>query len=212
MKTLAISANIRKSVGKSDSKALRNQGMVPCVLYGGEKQVCFYAETNAFRNLVYTPEVYFVELNIDNNKYKAIMQDIQFHPVTDKILHIDFLEIFDDKEITISIPVTLKGLAIGVRNGGNLLHRRKKIITRGLPANLPDAIEVNIEELKIGDFIFLIFLSLSYLSLRSNLIGNIGYLDLAAAIIEVNGDSKITPAKLFFCAISVATPVPNDSP
>ena len=155
MKTLAISANIRKSVGKSDSKALRNQGMVPCVLYGGEKQVCFYAETNAFRNLVYTPEVYFVELNIDNDKYKAIMQDIQFHPVTDKILHIDFLEIFDDKEVTISIPVTLKGLAIGVRNGGNLLHRRKKIITRGLPSNLPDAIEVNIEELKIGDFIYI---------------------------------------------------------
>jgi len=123
MKTLAISANIRKSVGKSDSKALRNQGMVPCVLYGGEKQVCFYAETNAFRNLVYTPEVYFVELNIDNNKYKAIMQDIQFHPVTDKILHIDFLEIFDNKEVTISIPVTLKGLAIGVRNGGNLLFQ-----------------------------------------------------------------------------------------
>ena len=155
MKTLAISANIRKSVGKSDSKALRNQGMVPCVLYGGEKQVCFYAETNAFRNLVYTPEVYFVELNIDNNKYKAIMQDIQFHPVTDKILHIDFLEIFDDKEVTISIPVTLKGLAIGVRNGGNLLHRRKKIITRGLPSNLPDAIEVNIEDLNIGDFIYI---------------------------------------------------------
>ena len=103
MKTLAISANVRKSVGKSDSKALRNQGMVPCVLYGGEKQVCFYAETNAFRNLVYTPEVYFVELNIDNDKYKAIMQDIQFHPVTDKILHIDFLEIFDDKEVTISM-------------------------------------------------------------------------------------------------------------
>ena len=83
------------------------------------------------------------------------MQDIQFHPVTDKILHIDFLEIFDDKEVTISIPVTLKGLAIGVRNGGNLLHRRKKIITRGLPSNLPDAIEVNIEELKIGDFIYI---------------------------------------------------------
>ena len=83
------------------------------------------------------------------------MQDIQFHPVTDKILHIDFLEIFDNKEVTISIPVTLKGLAIGVRNGGNLLHRRKKIITRGLPSNLPDAIEVNIEELKIGDFIYI---------------------------------------------------------
>ena len=155
MKTLAISAKIRQSVGKSDSKALRNQGMVPCVLYGGEKQVCFYAEANAFRNLVYTPDIFFVELNIDGTKYKSIMQDIQFHPVTDKILHIDFLEIFDNKEITISIPVILKGLAIGVRNGGNLIHRRRKIITKGLPLNLPDAIEVNIEELKIGQFIYI---------------------------------------------------------
>ena len=153
MKTLAISAKSRDKVGKSNTRQLRNQGNVPCVLYGGEKQVCFFAHENEFRKLVYTPDVFIVELNIDGEVKRAIMQDIQFHPVTDKILHIDFLEIFDDKEVTISIPVTLKGLAIGVRNGGNLLHRRKKIITRGLPSNLPDAIEVNIEELKIGDFI-----------------------------------------------------------
>ena len=83
------------------------------------------------------------------------MQDIQFHPVTDKILHIDFLEVFDDKEVTVEIPVILQGMSPGVRNGGNLLFRRKKIITRAIPGNLPDAIEVDISELKIGDFIYI---------------------------------------------------------
>jgi len=155
MKSLAISAKTREKVGKSDSKALRNQGKVPCVLYGGEKQVSFYAHENDFRKLVYTSDVFLVELNIDGTKFSAIMQDIQFHPVTDKILHIDFLQVFDDKEITVSIPVKLTGLSIGVRNGGNLMHRRKSIITRALPANLPDAITIDISDLKIGMFVYI---------------------------------------------------------
>ena len=155
MKSLAISVKKRENVGKSDSKALRNQGKVPCVLYGGEKQVSFYAHENDFRKLVYTSDVFLVKLNIDGTKFSAIMQDIQFHPVTDKILHIDFLQVFDDKEITVSIPVKLTGLSIGVRNGGNLMHRRKSIITRALPANLPDAITIDISDLKIGMFVYI---------------------------------------------------------
>ena len=155
MKSLAISVKSRENVGKSNTRALRNQGNVPCVLYGGEKQVCFYAHENDFRKLVYTPDVFIVELNIDGETKRAIMQDIQFHPVTDKILHIDFLEVFNDKEVTVSIPVILNGLAIGVRNGGNLMFRRRKIITRGLVENLPDAIEINIEDIKIGQFIYI---------------------------------------------------------
>ncbi len=155
MKTLAISAKQRENVGKTSTRALRNQGKVPCVLYGGEKQVAFHAHENDFRKLVYTPDVFIVELDIEGFKVKAIMQDIQFHPVTDKILHIDFLEITDDKAITVSIPVILNGLAIGVRDGGNLMFRRRKIITRGLTANLPNAIEINIEDVKIGQFIYI---------------------------------------------------------
>ena len=160
MKTLAISAKSREKVGKSNTRQLRNQGNVPCVLYGGEKQVCFYAHENEFRKLVYTPDVFIVELDIDGEVKRCIMQDIQFHPVSDKILHIDFLEVFDDKPITVSIPVILKGLAIGVRNGGNLLFRRRKIITRGLAASLPDAIEIDIENVKIGEFIYIKDISL----------------------------------------------------
>ena len=155
MKSLAISVIEREKVGKSNTRSLRNQGKVPCVLYGGEKQVCFYAHENDFRNLVNTPDVYVVELDISGKKTRAIMQDIQFHPVTDSILHIDFLEIFEDQEITIDIPVILNGLAIGVRNGGNLMFRRRKIITRGLIENMPDAIELDIEHLKIGQFIYI---------------------------------------------------------
>jgi len=155
MKTLAISAKARNGTGKTDSKALRNQGNVPCVLYGGEKQVCFYAHENDFRNLVYTPDVFIVELDIEGEKYRAVMQDLQFHPVTEKLLHLDFLEIFDDKEVTVTIPVHLKGNAVGIRDGGILSFRRRKIITRAIPANLPDYIEINIENVEIGQSIFI---------------------------------------------------------
>ena len=155
MKTLAISVKERQNVGKTNTRALRNQGNVPCVLYGGEKQVTFYAHENDFRKLVYTPDTFLVELSIDGTMTRAIMQDIQFHPVTDKIIHIDFLEVFTDKAITVSVPVILEGASIGVKNGGNLMFRRPKIITKGLAANLPDAITISIEHLKIGMFIYI---------------------------------------------------------
>ena len=155
MKTLAINVIEREQVGKSNTRALRNQGNVPCVLYGGEKQVTFYAHENEFRKLVYTPDVFIVELDIDGKKYNAIMQDIQFHPVTEKILHIDFLQVFDDKPVTVSIPVILNGIAEGVRQGGVMMFRRNKIITKGFVKDLPDAIELNIEHLKIGMFIYI---------------------------------------------------------
>ena len=155
MKTLAISAKTRNGTGKTDSKALRNQGNVPCVLYGGEKQVCFYAHENDFRNLVHTPDVFIVELDIEGEKYRAVMQDLQFHPVTDKLLHLDFLQIFEDKEVTVTIPVRLEGMSVGIRNGGVLSFRRRKIITRAIPGNLPDYIEINIEDLDIGQSIFI---------------------------------------------------------
>ena len=145
MKTLAINVKEREKVGKTNTRTLRNQGNVPCVLYGGEKQVTFYAHENDFRKLVYTPDTFLVQLDFNGKKIRAIMKDIQFHPLTDKILHIDFLEVFEDKAVTVSIPVVLNGAAAGVRNGGVLMFRRNKIITKGLIANLPDAIELNIE-------------------------------------------------------------------
>ena len=154
MKTFALSAESRET-NKIANRALRNQGKVPCVLYGGEKQVYFSVSENDLNKLVNTPAVYIVEIDFEGTTYRAILQDIQFHPLTDRINHVDFLQIFDDKEVTMNIPVNFNGSAIGVKNGGNLVIRRRSIKTRALPANLPDAIEVNIEDLKIGKTIFI---------------------------------------------------------
>ena len=154
MKTLAINVKERENVGKTNTRALRNQGNVPCVLYGGEKQVTFYAHENDFRKLVYTPDTFVVELDIDGTVTKAIMQDIQFHPVTDKILHIDFLEVFDDKDVTVSVPVILNGLAIGVRNGGKLRKTLRKLSIRSTPENLPDNVTIDITPMTIGEKVY----------------------------------------------------------
>ena len=154
MKTFALGANVRET-NKIANRALRNQGKVPCVLYGGEKQVYFSATENDLNKLVNTPDVYLLNIDVDGESFQAILQDIQFHPLTDRIIHIDFLQVFDDKEVTVNIPVNFIGTPIGVRNGGNLLVRKRAIRTRAIPANLPDAIDINIEELKIGKFLYI---------------------------------------------------------
>ena len=154
MKTFALAANVRET-NKIANRALRNQGKVPCVLYGGEKQVYFSASENDLNKLVTTPDVYLLNIDIDGENFQAILQDIQFHPLTDRIIHIDFLQVFEDKEVTVNIPINFIGTPIGVRNGGNLLTRKRAIRTRAIAANLPDAININIEELKIGQFLYI---------------------------------------------------------
>ena len=154
METFALAANVRET-NKIANRALRNQGKVPCVLYGGEKQVYFSASENDLNKLVNTPDVYLLNIDIDGENFQAILQDIQFHPLTDRIIHIDFLQVFEDKEVTVNIPINFIGTPIGVRNGGNLLIRKRAIRTRAIAANLPDAININIEELKIGQFLYI---------------------------------------------------------
>jgi len=152
MKSITINGSQRESVGKKSTKALRNAGQVPCVLYGGDKPVHFSANELAFSKLVYTPNAHTVVIAIEGGEtFNAVLQDIQFHPVTDKILHIDFYQLFDDKEIAMNIPVRIIGNSIGVKNGGNLRKNRRKLRVKALPANLPDFIEADITMLKIGD-------------------------------------------------------------
>jgi len=155
MKSITIKGSKRESVGKVATKALRNAGMVPCVIYGGEQPIHFSAEEKAFKNLVYTPNVYTASLNVDGQKISAILQDIQFHPVTDKILHVDFYQLFDDKEITMNIPVKLSGTSPGVLNGGSLRFTNRKLKVKAIPANLPDFVEADISKLKIGNKLFI---------------------------------------------------------
>ena len=152
MKSITIKGSQRESVGKKSTKALRNAGKVPCVVYGGETPLHFSADELSFKNLVYTPNAHTVVIELDNgDKVSAVMQDIQFHPVTDSILHVDFYQLFDDKPVTMKIPVRLEGNSPGVRNGGRLLFRKRKLVIRALPANLPDFFNVDISKLKIGD-------------------------------------------------------------
>ena len=151
MKSITIKGSKRESVGKVSTKALRNAGKVPCVLYGGEQPLHFSADELAFKNLVYTPNAYTAVIELeDGETFKAVLQDIQFHPVTDKILHIDFFQLFDDKAVTMNIPVRLEGNSPGVRNGGRLLFRKRKLSVKALPNLLPDEITVDISKLRIG--------------------------------------------------------------
>ncbi len=151
MKSITIKGSQRESVGKVATKALRNAGKVPCVLYGGEQPLHFSAEELAFKDLVYTPNAYTAVIELENGQtYEAAMQDIQFHPVTDKILHIDFYQLFKDKAVTMNIPVRLEGNSPGVRSGGRLLFRKRKLSVKALPDLLPDEITIDISKLKIG--------------------------------------------------------------
>ncbi|MGB5237435.1 MAG: 50S ribosomal protein L25/general stress protein Ctc [Flavobacteriaceae bacterium] len=152
MKSITIKGSERESVGKKATKALRNAGKVPCVVYGGEKPLHFAADELMFKNLVYTPNAHTVVVDLEGEKkLDAVMQDIQFHPVTDKILHVDFYQLFKDKPVTMEIPVRLEGNSPGVRNGGRLLFRKRTLTIKALPDNLPDFFNIDINDLKIGD-------------------------------------------------------------
>ena len=151
MQSITIKGTKRELVGKKETKALRNAEKVPCVIYGSGNTIHFSAEEKAFKNLVYTPNVYTATIELGGDKFETILQDIQFHPVTDKILHIDFYQLSADKEVAINIPVRLEGSAPGVMNGGSLRFTNRKLKVKALPANLPDEITVDISGLKIGD-------------------------------------------------------------
>ncbi len=155
MKSITINGSQRESVGKVSTKALRNAGKVPCVLYGGDNPLHFSAEELSFSKLVYTPNAHTVVIALeDGSTHNAILQDIQFHPVSDQILHIDFYRLFDDKEVTMDIPVSIKGTAPGVISGGVLRLNKRKLKVKALPKHLPDFIEADISELEIGNKVY----------------------------------------------------------
>jgi len=154
MKSITINGSERESVGKVATKALRNAGLVPCVLYGGNQAVHFSAEEKAFKNLVYTPNAHTVVIDLGNKKFDAVLQDIQVHPVSDKILHLDFFQLFNDKEITMEVPVKITGVSPGVLLGGVLRLNARKLKVKALPKNLPDFIETDISELEMGNKLY----------------------------------------------------------
>lgn len=154
MKSITIKGSERESVGKVATKAVRNAGAVPCVIYGGNQPVHFSAEEKEFKSLVYTPNAHTVVVDLGGKKFNAILQDIQVHPVSDKILHIDFFELKDDKEIIMEVPVKVTGTSPGVLLGGVLNLNQRRLKVKALPKNLPDFVEANISELQMGNKLY----------------------------------------------------------
>lgn len=153
MKTIEIKANLRKEFGKKGANALRAGENVLCELYGGKENIHFYAHKNVFRGLVYTPDVHLVNLDLEGKNYKAVMKEIQFHPVSDEILHIDFIQVFDDKPVMMNIPVRVEGVSAGVKAGGKLKVKRRSLKVKGLAKHFPEHLSIDITNLGIGDSI-----------------------------------------------------------
>ena len=150
MKSVSISGSTRSNVGKTDAKALRNAKQVPCVLYGGKEQIHFSVLETEFKNLIYTPDVHTVDLEVAGKKYNAILQEAQFHKISDSLIHVDFLEITPGKPVTMSIPVRTTGTSPGVRNGGRLVKKLKSMKAKGLVEKMPDEITIAIDTMEIG--------------------------------------------------------------
>jgi large subunit ribosomal protein L25 len=150
MKSVEIQGNVRTEVGSKYAKAERKAGNVPCVVYGGEAPIHFSAPTLAFRGLVYTAEAKTAKITVGDTTVEAVIQDIQFHPVTDQLMHIDFIQLVDGKAVTMNIPVVLHGQARGVSNGGKLKTILRQLSVRAIPGHFPESIDLDITELRIG--------------------------------------------------------------
>jgi large subunit ribosomal protein L25 len=150
MKSIAISGSPRENVGKRDAKELRYQGLVPAVLYGGKNQIHFSVSASDLKGLVYTPDVQFIDLEVAGVKAQAVIQDVDFHPLTDLPLHVDFLELNEGKPVIMEIPVKLTGTSPGVKTGGKLVQKLRKLRVKALPKDMPQSVEVSIESLEVG--------------------------------------------------------------
>ncbi len=153
MKTVSMSGSLRENLGKKAAKALRREELVPCVIYGGKEQIHFSTSAKSFKNIIYTPEIAFIEITIGDKVYKAILQDVQFHPVTDNIYHVDFLELVEGKAIIMGVPVHHEGVARGVLNGGRLVQRTKRLKVKAMPEFIPEKVIVDVSNLRIGQSI-----------------------------------------------------------
>ncbi|MDR0686458.1 MAG: 50S ribosomal protein L25/general stress protein Ctc [Dysgonamonadaceae bacterium] len=193
MKTFKLTGSLREGTGKKAAKAYRKQALIPSVLYGGEGVVHFNVTKEGVRKLVYTPEVLIVDLTVEEKNCKAIVKELQFHPVSDEILHIDFLQIFENKPVTIEIPVSLEGLAEGVRSGGKLSQELRKLKVKGIYTNFPEKLTINVEKLGLGKVIKvgdLAFENLEILNTKDNVVAAVKLTRAARGAAATASESK----------------------
>ena len=197
MKTIEIIGFKRANLGKKEARALRAETNVPCILYGGKEQVAFHTPAFLLRDLVYTPNVHKVELTIEGKKVDCIMQDIQFHPVNEMILHVDFLQLEADKPAKIEIPVKFMGASPGVLQGGRLAQKLFKIKVKALPKDLPDFIEVDISDLQLGKSVRVSDIKTKNVAILNNPALPIATVEVTRALKAEPGaaDAKGAPAK-----------------
>jgi large subunit ribosomal protein L25 len=192
MKSIAINGKTRSVFGKKEANKKRKHDEIPCVLYGGKETLHFSAPLTEFHPLYYSPEAFLVDLMIDGMKHHATLQASQFHPVSDKLLHVDFKEIFDDKPVTIKVPLLISGNSIGVRNGGKLRQRRRDLKIRALPALLPDHLEIDITDLDIGKSINVV--DLKFPSIEILDLPNVQIVAVISARAAMKGMEEAAPA------------------
>ena len=150
METVAVNGTIRTEVGKKATKAVRKVGEVPCVIYGGEKVIHFSSAPSAFKHLIFTPDFKLAEITLDGTAYKCILKDAQYHPVTDEIVHLDFLQLIADQKISVNIPVGFKGVSPGVKEGGKLVSKLRTVNIKTTPDNIVNKLFVDISEVELG--------------------------------------------------------------
>jgi large subunit ribosomal protein L25 len=190
MKTVSLSGAPRAHVGKKDAKKHRKEGKIPCVLYGGKEQVHFVVKDLDFEKLIFTTDVYKVTLDVDGKEYNAILQDVQYHPVTDKVLHADFLLIDKKKPIIVGLPVTFTGDVPGVIAGGRLIKKMRKIVVKGLIDDMPDFIEVDMSKLHIGDSIKIKDLDINKLDCLDNPTSVVVMVKTARGILDLEEEEE----------------------
>ncbi|MEI6020592.1 MAG: 50S ribosomal protein L25 [Bacteroidota bacterium] len=207
MKTVSLSGSLRANVGKTDATALRANGMVPCVIYGSGKQIHFSADTRHFKNIIYTPNTNLVDITVDGNTYKTVLQEAQFHKIKDTLIHADFLEVNESNPVTVQLPVKAIGQSAGVKAGGKLNIKLRKLKVRGLISKLPEFIELSIENLTIGKSIAAGDIQLEGISiLHPKNISVISVDTTRAAVAEETAATTAAPAKAAAAPAAAAKP------
>lgn len=207
MKTVSLSGSLRANVGKVDATSLRAKGMVPCVIYGGKDQTHFYADYRAFKDIIYTPDTNLVEINLEGGKkFRAVLQEAQFHKINDKLIHADFLEVTDDKPVIVQIPVKAIGQAEGVKDGGKMSIKMRKLKVKGLISKLPERIELNVEKLTIGKAISVEDIKIDGLTILHPKNISVITVNVTRAVVEETPAAVATTAAATPAATATATP------
>lgn len=184
MKTVSLSGSLRGNVGKKDAKAQRVAGKVPCVIYGGKEQIHFSTDVVNFKPILYSPASFLINVNVDGKEYLTILQDVQSHPVTDNLLHVDFMELDSKKPVIISVPIRVTGTSPGVLRGGKLIKKFRKLKVKALIENLPDEIEISISDLDLNQSV----------KVADVKVDNVEFLDIkSAVIVTVQSTRNVEP-------------------